>query len=437
MKKQILSGILAGAIMLTSLAVPTASVVDSAIEVQASGGGPTEYYGDWAYYQMYNSDGTADVYIKAYMGDKTSVTIPSEINGNTVKYIEGLGTDPEIASYDSKLTTVTIPSTVISVISSDFEENLKLTTIKVDSDNKYYSASNGILYNKDKTELVCYPIGKTASSFTIPSGVEKIAYAAFYNCTNLKSITVPKSVTNIDYIAMGYKYTESSYEAKMSNFVIKGYSSSAAEAYAEENDIVFKNVKTSKYVIPTVETSTFSATSTAIRINWRKVTGATGYRIYRYNTTTKKWVKVATVKGAATTSYKQTGLKSGTTYKYKVKAYRKVNGKVYWGSASETIKTRTDLAKVTITSASKTTTAIRLNWKKVTGACGYQIQLYDTKTKKWKSYKTIKSGSTLTYRTSGLSKGTVYKFRIRAYRTVNGDDEYGSWSATKKVTTKS
>ncbi|MCC8192810.1 MAG: right-handed parallel beta-helix repeat-containing protein [Ruminococcus sp.] len=93
--------------------------------------------------------------------------------------------------------------------------------------------------------------------------------------------------------------------------------------------------------------------------------------------------------------------------------------------------------QVKIGTCSKSTTAVRLNWAKSTGASGYQIQRYNSSTGTWSTVKTITSGSTLTYKQTGLSSGTVYKYRIRAYKTVQGVKYYGNWSSTKKLTTKS
>ena len=68
-----------------------------------------------------------------------------------------------------------------------------------------------------------------------------------------------------------------------------------------------------------------------------KVTRASGYQIYRYNSKTKKYEKLATVKGNATFSYKNTKLKKGTTVKYKVRAYKTYNGTNYYGAFSDIV----------------------------------------------------------------------------------------------------
>ena len=75
-------------------------------------------------------------------------------------------------------------------------------------------------------------------------------------------------------------------------------------------------------------------------LTWEKVKGAKGYRIYVYDTAAKKYSKVTTISKNITT-YKLTGLKQGKTYKYKVRAYKKVKGKTVWGKCSDAVSLST------------------------------------------------------------------------------------------------
>ena len=61
------------------------------------------------------------------------------------------------------------------------------------------------------------------------------------------------------------------------------------------------------------------------------MSGASGYKVYQYNTKTKKYAKVATVKN---TTYTKTKLKAKTSYKFKVRAYKNVGKKTVYGSYS-------------------------------------------------------------------------------------------------------
>ena len=72
----------------------------------------------------------------------------------------------------------------------------ELQTITVDAANPVYSSVNGILYNKEKTELVCCPMAWTGV-LEIPSSVTDIAMFACAGCKNIPSVKIPKSVLRI------------------------------------------------------------------------------------------------------------------------------------------------------------------------------------------------------------------------------------------------
>ena len=82
----------------------------------------------------------------------------------------------------------------------------RLENITVSPENKTYSSVDGVLFNKDKSELSAYPIGNKRSSYTIPDGVEKIVKKAFYGCRYIESLTIPVSVAEIEASALGNCY---------------------------------------------------------------------------------------------------------------------------------------------------------------------------------------------------------------------------------------
>lgn len=117
----------------------------------------------------------------------TSVKIPSRV----------ISIGNEAFSYCASLTSVKIPSSVTSIGSQAFSYCSSLTDIQVDENNTCYKATDGNLYNKAGTTLIQYAIGKTQTSFIIPSSVTSIDEGAFANCTALTAITIPNSVTSI------------------------------------------------------------------------------------------------------------------------------------------------------------------------------------------------------------------------------------------------
>jgi len=91
------------------------------------------------------------------------------------------------AFYQCKsITAIVIPSSVISIGKFAFKCS-GIHTITVNN-NLYFSSVDGILYDKQMTELLCYPPKKTGDTFTLPSTVTTIASAGISGCTSLKNI---------------------------------------------------------------------------------------------------------------------------------------------------------------------------------------------------------------------------------------------------------
>ena len=205
-----------------------------------------------------------------------SITIPSsvtEIGGYAFRGCKGLK-------------SITIPSSVTEIGENAFRGCKGLTSITADKNNKNYTSVNGVLFNKNKTEILAYPNAKS-SSYVIPSSVTEIGSAAFYDCTGLKSVTIPSSVkeigidafsgctglksvtisngvTNIESwafygctglksvtipssvaeicgSAFGYYYDNNSVQRKKVNgFTIYGKKGTEAERYANDNGFIFK-----------------------------------------------------------------------------------------------------------------------------------------------------------------------------------------------------
>ncbi|MFQ9516327.1 MAG: hypothetical protein ACLRZ9_10970 [Eubacterium sp.] len=80
---------------------------------------------------------------------------------------------------------------------------------------------------------------------------------------------------------------------------------------------------------------------TALKIKWKSVQKADGYIVYRYNKTSKKYKAVHTVSGNKTAQWTNKKLKTNQVYKYKVSAYKNVNGKKVEGKASDWAKAKT------------------------------------------------------------------------------------------------
>ena len=173
--------------------------------------------------------------------------------------------------------------------------------------------------------------------------------------------------------------------------------------------------------------SSFSgkATYDSVALSWRDVKGADGYKVYVYNSKKKKYTTLKSVKN---NKYTAEELKSGTTYKFAVKPYAKKNGKTYYGKPVYLTVT-TKLTRPTLT-AKITAKGNAISWSKINGAEDYVLYYSNTKDG---SYKKLKTTTATSYTHSKASKSKPYYYKVRAYKTVNGERLYSSFSPVKKV----
>lgn len=130
------------------------------------------------------------------------------------------------------LASITVPASVTSIEKGAFRECPSLEKISVDPENKNFTSENGVLFNKDKTRLYQYPTAKIESSYVVPDSVTAIEDFAFSEASNLKELTIPKSVTS---------FGEGVF-LDCENLTIYSAAGSAAQAYAKKAGIPFKEV---------------------------------------------------------------------------------------------------------------------------------------------------------------------------------------------------
>ncbi|MBQ3611208.1 MAG: L,D-transpeptidase family protein [Firmicutes bacterium] len=234
----------------------------------------------------------------------------------------------------------------------------------------------------------------------------------------------PKSVTyqgvelvkNIDYKVKGY-----------SNNIYPGTAKVTIEGIGK-----YAGTVDEKFTIAAInDFKVASRTTESIKLSWKKESNVKGYKVYKYNFSTKKWKLIKTIKSNKTTSYTVKDLVPGRGNKYSVRTYV-VKGKTYYGPRAE-MAAATKPSKVVLKSfVSGRERNGRVTWGK-RNSTGYQVQLArNSKFTNAKKY-TVKSDSTVKMTFENLTNDKTYYVRVRAYKTYYGVTTYGSWSTSKKT----
>ncbi len=174
---------------------------------------------DGLYYSVISQeDKTCEVTYgdEVYMGD---VNIPSTVKYDNIEFsVIGIGSEAfadcnilesitipnSVTSIGDmafnacgSLTSITIPNSVTSIGKGPLALCRHLINIIVEEGNEHYVSVDGILYNKEKTELIQFPCGRPETEYNIPASVTSIGAYAFEYCDNLTSVTIPNSVESI------------------------------------------------------------------------------------------------------------------------------------------------------------------------------------------------------------------------------------------------
>ena len=192
-------------------------------------------------------------------------------------------------------------------------------------------------------------------------------------------------------------------------------------SYTSSNTTVFLSQ-------PTVK---FSNAAAGIKVSWSKVSGATGYTVYRSQLVNGKWSSwknMGTAK-ANKTSWTDKKVESGATYKYTVRA---VNGKIK--SSYTDTKGLLYLAQPAVT-VKAVSNGINVAWSQCEGATGYTVYRseYNTKTKKWSKWKSMGTAKATksNWTDTKTTKGVKYKYTVRAVNADTGSKS--TYVASKEI----
>ena len=193
----------------------------------------------------------------------------------------------------------------------------------------------------------------------------------------------------------------------------------------------YTGTKNLYYTIGPKNTSSVKATLYGyddVKVTWKKVSGASGYKVYYKKSSSDTWSSKTTT----STSTKLSNLSDGVKYEIKVVAYKTISGVKCYNSGKETsIYT---LKKITGVKVAKSSGKVKVSWKNISGESGYQISKTTSKSKTdvVSTYKTTSGKS----KSISATKGKTYYYKVRAYKTVDGKKIYGPWSDPIKYVRK-
>ncbi|MDY3086280.1 MAG: fibronectin type III domain-containing protein, partial [Blautia sp.] len=170
---------------------------------------------------------------------------------------------------------------------------------------------------------------------------------------------------------------------------------------------------------------------TSVKLTWNKLKGAQGYEVFRTVTdsygksysadqgrtnTYEKWTLVKDIKKASAKTYTVKRLAAGQDYRFKVRAYKVVNGKKYYIESEDSCTL--DFALWIVSSKQNANGTLKLTWNPVYAGNGYLIEKKNQDTGVWEAYKTITRAATSSF-TFPAANGQTDTYRIRAYKNGN------------------
>ena len=357
-----------------------------------------------------------------------------------------------------KLINVTIPDSVTNIgdYAFGFDENdEKIDGFKIycygGTAGERYAKDNGFEYKileckvhkfgewtitkeasctKDGEKVRICTVCKKTETETIPAAghTEVIDKAVAATCTKTgltegKHCSVCNVVIKAQEVvpAKGHKYVDTVVKP---TYTAKGYTLHKCSVCGTS----YKDTYTAKLTLAKVTGVKLGGRAAdALRINWTKNTSADGYIVEMYQG--NKWVRAAKITSNGTTTFRKAGLSASTVYKFRVRAYKMEGKTAVYSEYSTELAARTNPSVMTGAKLTgRAADALRINWSKNASADGYIVEMYQGD--KWVRVAKITSNATTTYRASGLSASTVYKFRVRAYKMSGSTALYGNYSAT-------
>ncbi len=434
-------------------------------------------------YRVYRYIPETKTYIAIGETDKTQIVIndvePGYLCAYRVKGFRTVNGEREYSGWSEALWALLPTLKPVKVVSSEVKrDSITLSWDKVNNAQKY----RVYRYCEDNKNLAL--IDETSDTSLVITGLEPDTEYKLYisavvegrgmsfesemsETVNVKTSDLPPEVAVVDGIkatdntldsvtvswnkvpdAEGYRVYQKksgkwSLIAKTENntYVCKGLASGKKYQFTVKAYTYYegKTVMSPKYITFTTVTraakpSSVKAVSigtSSVILEWNKVTGATGYRIYVKEGSSKKWKAVKTLTSNQTTV---SNLKDCKKYTFAVKPYIKISGEVFW-SEYTTLKLTTKLKNSSAKAVSNAKGTATVSWVDIGNEQGYQVW-YSTRSDSGFTKISNYKADTVKINKKGLTSGKTYYFKVRAYTKLDGKYVYSAYSNIVKVKIK-
>lgn len=336
----------------------------------------------------------------------------------------------------SSMTNAYVSPSVKVLEKNAFSNCPKLTKIVFGGANSSFSS----FFSTATKPAIYYPT-KNASSWKSLSYSNKQAYSSYSVVPSIKSVSLVAGKSKTVSVSVSPKnspigdgYIFASDNIAIATVNSNGVIVAKGPGITKINvtDVTGKKQSITVTVTPSapVNVKAVPKSTSSITVSWKMVTGATGYYVYRYNSSTKKYDYIGST---MSTSFIDKGLKKGTRYYYAVRTGAKVGKATKYSGYSAVVNcnaTSPTPANVTATKAAAGRATIK--WGKSLGAAGYDVFMATSAGGKYTRVGSA-GASALQYTKTGLTNGKTYYFKVCSYTTVNGKKVYSPYSSYKSV----
>ena len=158
-------------------------------------------------------------------------------------------------SHSGNLASVSLPATLTLIKGNPFLSCSALKEIVVDEDNMKYSSDGGVLYDKGKETLICWPTAQ--ADIDIPSSVKTIGESAFGNCHNLASVSMPsvETIGNMAFMCCSSLVSVSMPSVKMIDYLAFHICTDLTSVFMPSVETIGDNAFSWCFILPSVDMS--------------------------------------------------------------------------------------------------------------------------------------------------------------------------------------